>query len=101
MIPFTKATWRAMGIPVFMFKEMGRNVMDVGSFTRVEGTRNSCSFPWLLMMLSYKVLISMDMKVDKSIYISYLIQYICTVYSVHSLIVLCLFPYLVISKLDF
>lgn len=37
MIAFIKATWRAMVIHVFMFKEPGRNAMDVESFTRVKG----------------------------------------------------------------
>lgn len=40
MIAFTKETWRAMGIHVFMFKELDKSEMDVGSFTRIQGIRN-------------------------------------------------------------
>ena len=52
MIAFTKATWRALAIHVFIFKGMGRNVMDVGSFTRRKGMRTSFSPSPNWMMLT-------------------------------------------------
>lgn len=37
MIPSTKQTWSAMATLVYTFREVGKNVMDVVSFTSRNG----------------------------------------------------------------
>lgn len=37
MIAFIKEIWRAAGIQAYIFREVDRNVMDVGYFTGLTG----------------------------------------------------------------